>query len=365
MDRMVPPKTPPRRSIIITARVVTALVSLAGAEGMLWFLGYPQWWRMDPSWGGASPEYQCDSELGWRAREGTFDLGWAGQRPAHYTNWSGGRRATADVEPASDAKNRPQVFFVGDSFPQGYQLSDSETLPWMVQQRHPEARVWNFGAGNYGTYQSYLVMKKWVHGPSSVYYLFNAFHEGRNAADPNWLRIFKKPPPGCFYPFAEFSGGELQARQSHGDIVWPLSRKLRTVAMVQEYKQILESYVRVHNRRRLTETLLVKMNETVRAEGGKFTVILFDMSPEERTDYRQFLQSQRINIVDCERPEMSDRSLRLADGHPGKGLNELLAGWIEPLILVEPSGRLVSTESSLDVRRSWPRRKPSVELSHQ
>jgi hypothetical protein len=94
----------------------------------------------------------------------------------------------------------------------------------------------------------------------------------------------------------------------------------------------------------LTKALLVKMSEEVSAEGGKFTVILFDMSPEERADYRQFLQSQRINIVDYARPEMKDRSLRLWDGHPAKELNELAAGWMEPLEVVEPSGRLISAK---------------------
>ena len=126
--------------------------------------------------------------------------------------------------------------------------------------------------------------------------------------------------------------------------MWPLSRRFRIVAMVQEYEQIFESYFRVHSGRRLTKALVVKMNEKVSAEGGKFTVILFDMSPEERADYRQFLQSQRINIVDCARPELKDRSLRLWDGHPAKRLNELVAGWMEPLEMVEPSGRLISTE---------------------
>ena len=339
-----PPK--PRRSVLWTARLVTAIVSLAGAEGMLWFLGYPPWWGMDPSWGGASPEYQCDLELGWKPREGKFDLVWSGQAPAHYTNWSGGRRATANQEPAGESSNRPQVLFFGDSFPQGYQLSDADTLPWIVQQRHPGLSVSNFGSGNYGTYQSYLAMKKWVRGPSSVYYLFNGFHEGRNAADPNWLRIFKKPAPGCFYPFAELKDGKLEAHQSQGDLVWPLSRRLRTVAMAQEYKQILGSWVRVHNRRKLTETLLVKMNETVRAEGGKFTVILFDMSVQERSDYRQFLQSQSIRIVDCARPEMSDKTLRLADGHPARGLNELLAGWIEPVETLPRPDKFMSAQAA-------------------
>jgi hypothetical protein len=344
MERMAQSKTTPRRSVLITARLVTVIVSLAGAEGMLWFAGYPRWWAMDPGWGGASPEYQCDPELGWTARPGTFDLVWPGQRPARYTNWSVGRRATAEQQPGSEANGRPQVLFVGDSYTQGYQLPDSETLPWIVQRRHPELTVSNFGAGNYGTYQSYLAMKRWVHGPSSVYYVFNAFHEGRNTADPDWRRIYKKPPPGCFYPYVEFSGGELQGRESHGDLVWPLSRRFRTVAMVQEYKQIFESYFRVHSGRRLTQALLAKMNEKVIAEGGKFTVILFDMSPLERDEYRQFLQSQRIHTVDCARPEMTDRKLRLEDGHPAKALNELVAGWMEPLEVVEPSGRLISSK---------------------
>jgi hypothetical protein len=114
--------------------------------------------------------------------------------------------------------------------------------------------------------------------------------------------------------------------------------------MVQEYKQIFESYFRVHSGRRLTKTLLVKMNETVSAQGGKFTVILFDMSPLERDEYRQFLQSQGIHMVDCARPEMIDRKLRLEDGHPAKALNELVAGWIEPLEVVGPPGRLISSK---------------------
>ena len=35
------------RSVLIAARLITAVVSLAGAEAMLWFGGYPRWWAMD------------------------------------------------------------------------------------------------------------------------------------------------------------------------------------------------------------------------------------------------------------------------------------------------------------------------------
>jgi len=47
--------TQPRRSVLIAARLITAVVSLAGAEGVLWLMGYPNWWGLDPAWGGGSP----------------------------------------------------------------------------------------------------------------------------------------------------------------------------------------------------------------------------------------------------------------------------------------------------------------------
>lgn len=326
----------PKRSVLIAVRLITAVVSLAGAEAVLWLGGYPRWWAMDPQWGTTPPEYQSDSILGWQNREGRFNLAWPDlQGPTLVTNWSQGRRATAEQEPAGHAADRPRVFFFGDSFVQGYELSDSETMPWIVQKHHSELNVSNFGTGDYATYQSYLAIKRWVHGPVSVYHLFNTFHEGRNAADPNWLRVYKKTRGGFFFPYAEPVAGELQERKSPGNLVWYLSRRLRTVAMIQDYRDILESLGRVRNKRQLTQTLLLKMNEAVRAQGGIFTVMLVDMTPAERKEYRNFLGSQGIRFVDCEHLELKDKKLRLPDGHPGKALNELLAQWIEPLQVVK------------------------------
>src|SRR5579871_4793759 len=173
---------PPKRSVVIAARLITLVVSLAGAEGVMWFGGYPGWWALDPSFGAGVSEYQADADLGWKLRQGQFDLvradGGPNAHPFRYTNWSDGRRATSEHEAPQDLA-RPQILFFGDSYIQGYGLSDAETLAWMVQKRHPEAQVTNYGAGLYGTYQSYLAMKKHVHGPATVYYLFNAFHEDR------------------------------------------------------------------------------------------------------------------------------------------------------------------------------------------
>jgi hypothetical protein len=290
---------------------------------------------MDPAWGGGSPDYEADAELGWRVSQGDYSLVWADgtdrNHPVKTSNWSGGRRATSEHEPSPASASQGRVQFFGDSYIQGYGLPDSETLPWIFQKRHPELEVSNFGAGLYGTYQSYLSMKKSVHEPATVYYLFNSFHEDRNAAAPSFLRISKKPPPGWFFPYAEVSHGELMGEQSGGELIWPISRHWRLAAMVQDYDLLAKSYLRLRGKREVTQILLAKMNETVLAAGGKFRIILMDMTPEERNDYRRFLESRNIAFIDCDRPELRDRSLRLSDGqHPTGKLNELLAQWIEP-----------------------------------
>ena len=321
----------PRRSILIAARLFSLAVGLAGAEGILWFGGYPNWWQTlhisrDDS------EYAPDPELGWRNRQGQFDMVDPHRNtPFRYTNWSQGRRATSDREPGPADAAKPKVLFFGDSYVQGFGLSNQQTFAWVLQKAHPELEISNFGTADYGTYQSYLGMTKYVRGHCSVFYLFNSFHEGRNVAEPDWVQIVKQPPPGLFFPYATLAGGMLRPQESRGEMVWPVSRWLRTAALAQDYYRRIESYPRVRNERGVTQDLLVKMNETVLAEGGRFTLILFDMTPEQRRVYRDFARSRGILIIDCDHPEMTNKSFRLPDGHPNQELNRLLAQWIEPI----------------------------------
>ncbi|MBZ5606805.1 MAG: hypothetical protein LAP38_00995 [Acidobacteriia bacterium] len=322
-------KKQPKRSVLVLARSITAVVSLLGAEGMLYLLGYPSWRGQQLSV--SSDQYETDPELGWKSHAGIFDLtGPLRKESFRYTNWSQGRRATSAREPDQSAGGRPEVAFFGDSYVQGYGLTDSETFPWIFQARHPELKVDNYGTSYYGTYQSYLALKKSGGRAAQVFYLLNGFHEERNVVAVSWVRVTKAPPPGFFFPYAELSRGSLGERRSEGELVWPISRLSRTAAMLEDYYELARAYGRVHNKQRVTEMLLAKMDETARARGGEFTVILFDMTPEQRKSYRQYLESHQIALIDCGHAELNDRSLRLPDGHPNPKLNELLAGWIEP-----------------------------------
>jgi hypothetical protein len=315
--------------VLIAVRLITAIVSLAGAEGVLGLLGYPAWRAQLQS--GTVDEYEIDPDLGWRNKAGVFDLAGPHRNDVfRYTNWSDGRRATSEQQREHDSVARPQAAFFGDSYVQGYGLSDNETFAWIYQHRHPELRVDNFGTANYGTYQSFLALKKNGSGAAHVYYLLNGFHEERNVASASWIRITKPPAPGSSFPYAVLEGDSIVEHRSSGELVWWLSWKLRTVAMLQDYCDLARAYPRMRNRRRVTQLLLAKMSDTVAAHRGKFAVILFDMTREQRASYSAFLRSHSIASIDCARPELNDRSLRLPDGHPNPRLNELLVGWIEP-----------------------------------
>ncbi len=93
------PKTPPCRAGVIAARLITAVVSLAGAEGMLGFMNYPNWWAMDQGTGGGMAGVECDPQLGWKLKEGDYKLVWAEHldpnHPFRHPNGRQGRRATA------------------------------------------------------------------------------------------------------------------------------------------------------------------------------------------------------------------------------------------------------------------------------
>jgi hypothetical protein len=325
-------KPPPQRSVLILARTITAIVSIALAEGLLALLGYPPWRTQQISSADVKSEYQPDPELGWINREGTYDRA-APDRPLfRYTNWSEGRRATSDSEPAP-SDPRPRVILVGDSYAYGDGLGDTDTFAWRMQRHHPELQVTDYGTPGYGGYQSYLAMDRALdnrNAGTTVLYLFNGSHESRNVADPSWIRVVHHPANGVFFAYAALHNGALEAQRSSGDAIWSLSHKMRTVAMAEEYYEMAEAWMRLHNKRAVTEAILTRMQHSAELSGAKLTVILFDFEPKDRRAYREFLASQSISFIDCDHPELNDHTYRQPDGHPNARLNEILTQWVDP-----------------------------------
>ncbi len=198
----------------------------------------------------------------------------------------------------------------------------------------PSSNVENLGTPGYGTYQSLLTMQRLLEtkpAPAYFVYLFNGFHEARNSADPTWIRAAARSASGVFFPFAVLSNGQLEARRTNGDIIWPISQHLRSAAMIEEYYERAEAWTRVRNRRALTQALLVKMDQLARSAGAKFTVVLFDdLQKPDWLAYREFLSAHAIAFANCDLPELSKPGYRQPDGHPNAKMSELLSQCVDP-----------------------------------
>ncbi|HKN47280.1 MAG TPA: hypothetical protein VJ144_04830, partial [Candidatus Polarisedimenticolia bacterium] len=100
-------------------------LSLAVAEGIARWTGARPWPSSAPATEPAV--YEFDALLGWKSRPGAHLFPTtASHGPLRFTIWPDGSRATGPraIERAT------RVVLVGDSFTQGYEVSDEETFAW-------------------------------------------------------------------------------------------------------------------------------------------------------------------------------------------------------------------------------------------
>jgi hypothetical protein len=100
---------------------------------------------------------QQDKLLGWRTvpyRVRERNIGEWGF--VHYeTGWEGFRRV------GNWKRGAPRILFIGDSFTQAVSVSNGDTYYDQIARAIPEAEVFAYGAGGYGTLQELLVLDKY------------------------------------------------------------------------------------------------------------------------------------------------------------------------------------------------------------
>jgi len=200
-----------------------------------------------------------DPKLGWRNLSGRYVFG--NSEAIEMTFWPGGLRATG---PEPLARER-QVLVLGGSFTQGWAVSDAETYAYRLQEAFPGVEVRNLGTAGYGTLQALLSLERALEAapraPALVLYGFNDFHDTRNVATAQWLRMLSRVSQlGTVrtpYASLDADGGLIR----HPPVRypdWPLKRRLAAVALLEEWLTEVSGIARSQSAVAVTEALLLE-----------------------------------------------------------------------------------------------------------
>ena len=287
--------------------VIAIALSLLAAEIGLRAYGYRPWTNV--SYLDVPLMFSPDAELGWRSKPGKYLFS---DIPAiHTTIWPGGFRATA---PSRTPRPHP-IVLLGGSFMQGWAVSDSKTCGDKLQQAFPSTEILNLGAGAYGTYQSLLVLERYLAesnaSPSLVIYGFGFFHESRNVAAYEWVKMLSSISQlgAIAVPYVTFGiDGDLKRNPPITYPDWPLKRQLALVALLQDSYAKLDSRTRSADATRATQLLITEMASTARASGADFLVAYFSAaSTRLKNSYVSVLEGEQIWSTDCTLPGHGSR----------------------------------------------------------
>jgi hypothetical protein len=255
--------------------------------------------------------HEVDARLGWRPKPGKYSWG-----AIPVTILDDGSRDTGAIR-----KPTPDVVALGCSYTFGSGVADAETYPARLRQASG-LDVRNFGVAAYGAYQSLLRLEAlrptWPTPPKVVLYGLIEDQEARSNGDPTWAFLlvrFGHLQAGP--PFAGISpGGTLEHHERLEVKPWPLSEALRIVGLFQ-LVQLREKY-RAHldHGRQVTQLALAEMGAVARRGGSRFAVVLLELAPAAKDEYRRFLAERGVDAIDCTEPYPGAYG-RLRDGrHP-------------------------------------------------
>jgi hypothetical protein len=271
--------------------------------------------------------HEPDAHLGWQNKAGSYVV--PPYHPSgetiHITFLEKGRRRTG-VD--SSTNSAGELILIGDSFTQGWAISDSETYAWKLKEKFPFFDVLNYGTGGYGSYQSLLMLERelpYLAKPKFVLYGFLELHEGRNAPGGGWLgRLSSHSRRGHVdVPFATFDAEKGMLRHPPERYVsLPFRESSAMIALVERAYMDLKTRKRSLNKRLITEKILLEMNRVSKEYNAIFVAVLLEASGATKEHYMKFLSQNNVHVIDCVY-ESTDEMKVPGEGHPNGKMNTL------------------------------------------
>lgn len=310
-------------------------LALAVAEVAVRAMGRKPWKLVDvPT--GMPVMHERDAHLGWRNKPGTYVFGVV--EPIRVTFWADGTRATAPQPVESGVR----LALIGDSFTEGWAITDTQTFGWRLQERLPLMSVRNYGSAGYSTAQALLTLEALFAAPGThprwVVYGFTDLHEERNVAKPTWLRalaqVAHRGHPAVPYA-ALASDGALRFFPPTATAGWPLHERSALVATLEDGWTELSSRQRAAQDRPVTDRLLIELDRVARAHGARLIVAVLALYiPGSDMHYSALLAQHGIVAADCRHPRFFAPEMQVPFyGHPNATINAHWAACIEGALM--------------------------------
>jgi len=170
---------------LITYLIFPIFLSTTTAEIVLRVAGYKPWKITDANVA-VEPKgnyFIKDSELGYKHFPGKFKVTLNGNYSYNATHVNNGLRITHPLNTYNQSSKKPEIWIFGCSITYGWSLNDSETYPWLLQEKLPKYEIVNFGVGGYGTLPSLIQFKqalKQGNKPKIAVIAYAGFHDFRN-----------------------------------------------------------------------------------------------------------------------------------------------------------------------------------------
>ena len=331
----------PRPSFVVILVLFAVAVSLGAAELMLRWRGAMPWLQLPkpPNQPVLASE---DPVLVWDNKPGRHVF--PGYSPEV-------KEVTITVEPdgsrsAGPTPSRPKarVALLGDSIAFGWAISDDETFAWKLQARFPDVAFVNHGVSGYGTYQSFLKMRRLMAEdppPDLILYGFYHDHLQRNVQSLQWVDMHDRNDRPSTAPYCTTDAdGHLLEHPGEPISRWPLRRSLASVYFVEQLLTRRRVAKRSAYAWPVMQSLAVEMDRIARARGSRFVLLFLMSRPGVSRPLTEFLRSHDIAFLDCNRV-LRPQWMVKGEGHPNGAMNDEWADCVAaalPGLLAERGG---------------------------
>jgi hypothetical protein len=294
-------------------------------------------------WNPAAHEMAQSVEPGGTLHQPDADLGYAPLPGGPYTvvqralSWhtshgAPGRRVTRPAGGPPPA-GVPGTWIFGDSHTYGWGLEDHQTYAWLLQQRHPDWEVTNFGTGGYSTVHGLIQLERELAAgarPAVVVVAYASFHDGRNAHLAQnrkaWIHNTARYPalPGAWLERGELRYGMRTIRYD----AWLLEQHSALVNWLRD-KWNKAEILRAQPEK-VSRAVIRRMGEICATRG--ITFVVAGIFPNQRTrDVLAWAGKQGFTTVDIAVPRIPENILA-GDGHPSAHANTQFADKLEPVV---------------------------------